>query len=202
MQLVDSLLADANVSSTVIGRSLRIHHILSLGGAGTGVGFHLYDENHLVQVQGRKTWSLAAPGTNTWQGHAMHGCDLHKLSTAPNVPKERRPPLACTVDPGEAIYIPGMWHHATCNLDALTLSLGGQGDIGDSDESALIRCGFMRVFLCGSAVLCGFVRVRFEFGFSCVSHECSISTAILDNDKITTEALLTVKGRSKKLKSQ
>ena len=188
LQLVDSLLADANVSSTVIGRSLRIHHILSLGGAGTGVGFHLYDENHLVQVQGRKTWSLAAPGTNTWQGHAMHGCDLHKLSTAPNVPKERRPPLACTVDPGEAIYIPGMWHHATCNLDALTLSLGGQGDIGDSDESALIRCGFMRFF---NAVL-RFYAVLCECDLNSVSH------AFLMNAPSALRFWTTIRSRQKR----
>eukprot|EP01045_Picozoa_sp_COSAG04_P047706 COSAG04_NODE_17943_length_455_cov_1.014045_1_plen_35_part_10 len=31
------------------------------------------------------------------------------------------------------IYVPTAWHHATCNLDAFTLSFGGQGDIGDSE---------------------------------------------------------------------
>jgi len=42
--------------------------------------------------------------------------------------------MQCTVGPGEGIYIPNSWHHATCNLDALTLSLGGQGDIGDASR--------------------------------------------------------------------
>ena len=42
--------------------------------------------------------------------------------------------MQCTVEPGEGIYIPNSWHHATCNLDALTLSLGGQGDIGDASR--------------------------------------------------------------------
>ena len=42
--------------------------------------------------------------------------------------------MQCTVEPGEGIYIPNSWHHATCNLDALTLSLGGQGDIGEASR--------------------------------------------------------------------
>jgi hypothetical protein len=32
--------------------------------------------------------------------------------------------------------VPTSWHHATCNLDEFTLSLGGQGDVADASELA------------------------------------------------------------------
>ena len=50
--------------STAVGRALRIHSILSLGGTGTGVKFHSHSENWLAQVQGRKGWSLLPPASS------------------------------------------------------------------------------------------------------------------------------------------
>ena len=46
--------------------------------------------------------------------------------------------LQCIVEPGEAIFIPTNWRHATCNLSPLTLSLGGQGDLGVFPDRELI----------------------------------------------------------------
>ena len=62
-----------------------------------------------------------------------------------------KPPLQCIVESGEAIYVPTNWRHATCNLSPLTLSFGGQGDLGafsgrqlidailDNDEAAALK---------------------------------------------------------------
>ncbi len=57
LSLGDRLLEDTEINTTAVGRSLRIHTILSLGATGTGVGFHSHTENWLAQVQGRKAWS-------------------------------------------------------------------------------------------------------------------------------------------------
>jgi oxalate decarboxylase/phosphoglucose isomerase-like protein (cupin superfamily) len=43
---------------------------------------------------------------------------------------------SCVVEPGQVIYVPTGWHHATCNLDDFTLSLGGQGDVADMSDLA------------------------------------------------------------------
>eukprot|EP01043_Picozoa_sp_COSAG02_P049933 COSAG02_NODE_5070_length_4671_cov_2.343613_4_plen_282_part_01 len=56
--LTDRLLTEVNFSHVPM-RSVRSHHIFSLGGNGTGVGFHSHVESWLAQVQGRKHWSLA-----------------------------------------------------------------------------------------------------------------------------------------------
>ena len=108
-------------------RSLRFNHIFSLGGAGTGVGFHAHSENWLGQVAGRKAWFVAPPDASR-PSEKRHGCEwlLGAAAKEPHV-------QTCVVEPGQAIYVPTAWHHATCNLDAFTLSLGGQGDIGDAE---------------------------------------------------------------------
>jgi hypothetical protein len=30
------------------------------------------------------------------------------------------------VKPGEVLYVPDFWNHATCNLDTINLGVGGQ----------------------------------------------------------------------------
>jgi hypothetical protein len=117
-------------------RSLRFHHIFSMGGVGTGVGFHAHSENWLGQVAGRKAWFVAPPGPNSkgadWE--KKHGCEwlLGEPSAAAQDPRIQ----SCVVEPGQVIYVPTSWHHATCNLDEFTLSLGGQGDVADASELA------------------------------------------------------------------
>ena len=51
LSLGDRLQAETAVNSTVVGRSLRIHSIFSLGAANTGVPFHSHTENWLAQVR-------------------------------------------------------------------------------------------------------------------------------------------------------
>jgi hypothetical protein len=127
---------DAHAYDHLPTRSLRFHHIFSLGGVGTGVGFHAHSENWLGQVVGRKAWFVAPPGPNSkgadWE--KKHGCEwlLGNPSAAAQDPRIK----SCIVEPGQAIYVPTGWHHATCNMDKFTLSLGGQGDVADASDLA------------------------------------------------------------------
>lgn len=94
--------------------------IFSAGRRGTGVGFHRHSENWLAQLYGRKAWFLAPADTD------------RPPTRAPWLYIQDRPPgvLYCVVEPGEALYVPDMWWHATWNLDEFNVALGWEG--GDS----------------------------------------------------------------------
>ena len=138
-RLTDRLLADVNFSD-VPTRSVRAHHLFSLGGVGTGVGFHSHAESWLAQVQGRKHWSLArslGPGWRTkhgceWMseddGHGHSGPSIdYKAEDEPWYMEmmgfRKRPLYQCEVHPGDAIYIPTGWYHATCSALHLLVCL-------------------------------------------------------------------------------
>ena len=123
--LTDALLADTNIA-TLPMRALRIHHILSLGQEGTGVGLHSHSEGWLAQVTGRKGWYLTDSLARSAFIKDKHGCELFHKPPREGVDQ-------CVVAPGEALYLPADWYHATCNLDQLTVSFGGQGELGDLD---------------------------------------------------------------------
>ena len=123
--LTDAVLAETDYSALPT-RTIRQHHILSLGGEGTGVGLHSHTENWLAQVAGRKAWALTKTIGPHWRERRRHGCEWARTAQQPGSGFEH-----CTVGEGEAIYIPTAYYHATCNLDPLTLAIGGQGDIGD-----------------------------------------------------------------------
>jgi len=114
-----------------IFRSIRKNPILSLGSHGSGIFAHQHDENFLTQVQGTKVWFVAPPEVDKLP--IRHPCTYIA----------QRPPgvLMCAVRPGETIYVPDRWHHATCNLGGegawgqRNLAVGGQGDSKSWPES-------------------------------------------------------------------
>lgn len=101
-------------------RKLQSEPILSLGRKDTGVDFHRHDENWIAQVSGRKVWFLAPPEQNMQQFRGQEPCSFKKQS--------KMIPSSCTVHPGEVLYLPSEWHHATCNLDDFTVGVGGRGE--------------------------------------------------------------------------
>ncbi|XP_068276182.1 jmjC domain-containing protein 8 isoform X4 [Nyctibius grandis] len=69
-----------------------------VAGSGSGVPFHWHGPGYSEVIFGRKT-------TLAW---------LHR--TYPALPPAERP-LECTLRPGEVLYFPDRWWHATLNLD-------------------------------------------------------------------------------------
>jgi len=118
--------------------------ILSLGAAGSFVGFHSHTENWLAQLQGRKVWFLVGP-ENERPKMRDDPC-TYKDSPPENLQRKFR---ICTAHPGDILYIPGHWWHATCNLDPWTLAVGSQNNVDllpeahiaviDGDEAKLRR---------------------------------------------------------------
>jgi len=93
------------------------HHALSFGlaGPGSGVPFHFHGPGFAETLHGRKRWFLTPhhvqpefnPNKTTLQWYfedykrIRQEIDLHE----------------CTISPGEIIYFPDRWWHATLNLD-------------------------------------------------------------------------------------
>ncbi|NXA50632.1 JMJD8 protein, partial [Nothocercus julius] len=86
-----------------------------IAGSGSGVPFHWHGPGYSEVIFGRKRWFLYPPDkvphfhpnetTLAWLRH-----------TYPALPPEERP-LECTIRPGEVLYFPDRWWHATLNLD-------------------------------------------------------------------------------------
>lgn len=92
--------------------------MLSFGvaGPGSGVPFHFHGPGFAETVWGRKRWFLSPP-------EAVPAFNPNRttlqwlLEDSLSVP---RPPqmVECTLNPGELIYFPDRWWHATLNVDA------------------------------------------------------------------------------------
>ncbi|XP_028904840.1 GATOR complex protein WDR24 isoform X2 [Ornithorhynchus anatinus] len=77
-----------------------------IAGAGSGVPFHWHGPGYSEVIFGRKTPDFHPDRTTlSWL-----------LDTYPRLPAGARP-LECTIRPGEVLYFPDRWWHATLNLD-------------------------------------------------------------------------------------
>lgn len=86
-----------------------------IAGPGTGVPFHWHGPGYSEVIYGRKRWFLYPPDqspefhpnhtTLSWVSLSYPNLELHQM------------PLECTIRPGEVLYFPDRWWHATLNLD-------------------------------------------------------------------------------------
>lgn len=86
-----------------------------LAGAGSGVPFHFHGPGFAETMWGRKRWFMYPPHSMP-QFHPNKTTlqwlleDYDKLKNDPKLTE-------CTLDPGDIIYFPDKWWHATLNLD-------------------------------------------------------------------------------------
>lgn len=98
-----------------------VRTFFALGGAGAGVHFHFHEDAWNLQIFGRKKW-LLAPHEHTPPLTSVAGLELAEpiagwvRTVLPALPRNSRP-LTCVVHPGELLYVPEQWHHATLNLE-------------------------------------------------------------------------------------
>ena len=87
-----------------------------IGGSGSGVPFHTHGHVWAEVFHGQKRWFLKAPGPEPpFDGDSTSLKWI--VETYPTLPAvERDAILDCTCGPGDAIYIPSMWHHSTLNI--------------------------------------------------------------------------------------
>ncbi|XP_043945159.1 jmjC domain-containing protein 8 isoform X5 [Protopterus annectens] len=84
-------------------------------GAGTGVPFHWHGPGYSEVVYGRKRWFLYPPDKNP-KFHPNRTTLSWLLDIYPSLSEEQHP-IQCTIHPGEVLYFPDRWWHATLNLD-------------------------------------------------------------------------------------
>eukprot|EP00606_Chrysophyceae_sp_TOSAG23-5_P000522 GSChrysophyteH2.ASY1.ANO1.437.1 assembled CDS len=96
--------------------------VSGLGGKGSGVSFHFHGPGLSETLYGRKRWFLYAPEyepdmiSDIESGSGSDG-GISGFDAMPHVPL---PFYDCTIEPGEALYFPSQWMHATLNLDEYT----------------------------------------------------------------------------------
>ncbi|XP_035405033.1 LOW QUALITY PROTEIN: jmjC domain-containing protein 8 [Cygnus atratus] len=86
-----------------------------IAGSGSGVPFHWHGPGYSEVIFGRKRWFLYPPD-KTPHFHPNETTLAWLRHTYPTLPPAERP-LECTVRPGEVLYFPARWWHATLNLD-------------------------------------------------------------------------------------
>ncbi|XP_074988921.1 jmjC domain-containing protein 8 isoform X3 [Caretta caretta] len=86
-----------------------------IAGSGSGVPFHWHGPGYSEVIFGRKRWFLYPP-EKTPKFHPNKTTLSWLLDTYPFLPPEDRP-VECTIHPGEVLYFPDRWWHATLNLD-------------------------------------------------------------------------------------
>ncbi|XP_066417110.1 jmjC domain-containing protein 8 isoform X3 [Molothrus aeneus] len=84
-------------------------------GSGSGVPFHWHGPGFSEVIFGRKRWFLYPPN-QTPHFHPNETTLAWLQHTYPTLPPAQRP-LECTLRPGEVLYFPDRWWHATLNLD-------------------------------------------------------------------------------------
>lgn len=96
--------------------------VFSAGRVNTGIGFHRHNEAWLAQLRGRKAWFLLPPSSPRpavlppwWYLDARpHGLRF------------------CVLEPGEVLFLPANWWHATWNLEEFTVAVGWEGGASKS----------------------------------------------------------------------
>ena len=95
------------------------HPRMTIGGAGSGLSFHQHTSTYNELFVGAKRWSLYGPGTAPVnQGYTLFQSHRAWLRARLNAStREKDPsPLECIQFPGDVLYIPDGWLHATVNL--------------------------------------------------------------------------------------
>jgi len=94
-------------------------HALSFGlaGPGSGVPFHFHGPGFAETLHGRKRWFLTPPPPQKPPEFNPNMTTLQWFLEDYNRVSQQIDISECTVSPGEIIYFPDRWWHATLNLD-------------------------------------------------------------------------------------
>eukprot|EP00040_Diaphanoeca_grandis_P027989 m.160575 g.160575 ORF g.160575 m.160575 type:complete len:563 (-) comp31186_c0_seq2:105-1793(-) len=102
--------------------------VVSIGGAGSGLPFHVHGAAWLTTVYGSKLWFLIPPQNWPPVGEASKNFVLSPMQSSTARRLLKQPPSGlkvCLVSSGNAIVVPDGWAHATLNLGE-TIALGEQ----------------------------------------------------------------------------
>jgi Cupin-like domain len=94
-----------------------------IGNRGSGVQWHVHGPGFSEALHGRKHWVLYPPTRSNSSDKTKQ--QFHKDQSSRQwmeyvYPTVLVKPLECTLEPGDIIYFPNQWWHATINLDRYT----------------------------------------------------------------------------------
>lgn len=110
--------------------------LISLGPPGAGLPLHTHGDSWLALTHGSKLWIVFPPHWGA--SSAASAYDLLALRPPRTIIAENllaslsedEHPLICVQRPGEVVYLPALWWHATVNLEG-AVGVGAQNDVGD-----------------------------------------------------------------------
>jgi hypothetical protein len=85
-----------------------------IGNRGSGVQWHVHGPGFSEAIHGRKHWVLYPPGSTVANYHKDQSSRQWMEYAYGSV---KNKPVECTLNPGDLIYFPDKWWHATINLD-------------------------------------------------------------------------------------
>lgn len=148
--LMKALHGDLDPNTLPVG-VVRRSPSFSLGAKRMGTTFHKHDHSWLAQLHGRKLWFLHDGDLEeadimdkslkfdtedvdnvTYDIDQFDSCSYHKHPPEHAVNFRR-----CVASPGDIMYVPITWEHATCSLDDWTLGIGWHGDASDTPMASL-----------------------------------------------------------------
>ena len=90
-----------------------------IGNSGSGVQWHVHGPGFSEALHGRKHWILYPPEyrPDFHPDQTSLNWMYYNYSTIKNIQDK---PLECTLSPGDILYFPNMWWHATVNVDDYT----------------------------------------------------------------------------------
>ncbi|KAL7581201.1 hypothetical protein ACA910_005986 [Epithemia clementina (nom. ined.)] len=91
-----------------------------IGNRGSGVQWHVHGPGFSEALHGRKHWLLYPPEQKPEKFHKDQSSRQWMEFVYPQVDPK---PFECTLNPGDLIYFPDEWWHATINLDPYTASI-------------------------------------------------------------------------------
>lgn len=87
-----------------------------IGNRGSGVQWHVHGAGFSESVHGRKHWIIQQDKPSFHPDQTSRNWMEYNYTSL----NEEDRPLECTLYPGDMIYFPDMWWHATINLDKYT----------------------------------------------------------------------------------
>lgn len=110
--------------------------LISLGPPRAGLPLHTHGDSWLALTHGSKLWLVFPPQWGASSAAAAY--KLLALRPAAAIIAENllasladdEQPLICVQQPGEIVYLPALWWHATVNLDG-AVGVGAQNDVVD-----------------------------------------------------------------------
>jgi len=91
--------------------------LLTVGGPRSGAHFHAHGAAFLTLLSGRKRWHLHQVGAfpNASVPHLHRDVSAWESQVRPALGSSA--PISCVQQPGETMFVPDSWAHATANLD-------------------------------------------------------------------------------------